>query len=133
MKLLLLCALFLSTFNAFSSSSFPNSIEEQKAFPFCSLLYAKSVKKKLVKGSTVSDKYKHCAVSCMLANRCGELDAIEIGIYKELWDLISPGDADWKDLEADLIGIQLSSSQSAINDNECNNECLKIDWSQLKK
>lgn len=104
---------------------------EAQGFPVCSLYYANSVKKKLLKIS--NDKYKHCAVSCMLANRCGAVDAIEIGIYKELWDLISPGDADWKDIEADLIGADMSFDNSAKNDYECNEQCKNINWNRLSR
>jgi hypothetical protein len=129
MKLLLLISILLSTFNAFAKSS--ESEKSQVIFPICSLYYAKTVKKKLLPTVT-NDKYKHCAVSCMLANRCGAADALEIGIYKELWDLVSPGDADWLDIKADLVGISFSRKQSAINDYECNTQCKNVDWTRLK-
>jgi hypothetical protein len=129
MKILLLLSILLSTFNAFASS--PKSSESEEIVPICSLYFASSVKSKLLT-EIKNDKYKHCAVSCMLANRCGAVDALEIGIYKELWDLVSPGNAEIKDIKADLIGINLSSKKSAINDYECNTQCKNIDWSRLK-
>jgi len=129
MKFLLLISILLSTFNAFASNS--KKEESQLVFPICSLYYVKTVKKKLLP-EVKNDKYKHCAVSCMLANRCGAIDALEIGIYKELWDLVSPGNAQWLDIKADMVGISLSQSKSAINDYECNTQCKNKDWTRLK-
>lgn len=104
--------------------------KEAKTIPVCSLYYAKTVKAKLLKSD--NDKYKHCAVSCMLANRCGSLDAFSIGALKEVWDLFTPGDADIKDLKADLIGVNFSWHKIAVNDKECNQRCIEYDWSSLK-
>jgi hypothetical protein len=94
--------------------------------PICSAYYFKTVKSKLIESN--NDKYKHCAVSCMLAKRCGALDSYQIGILKEIWDLFTPGDADIKDIEADLIGIRLYTSNRKITDNQCNKKCINYDF-----
>lgn len=109
-----------------SASSFA---DEKQSIPLCSLLYAQSVKAKLTKNG--NDKYKHCAVSCMLSNRCGGFDSYQLGVLKEVWDLIGPGNAEMKDLEADLIGVRMSMHKMAINDKECNQKCFEYDWSKL--
>lgn len=98
----------------------------QEKIPLCSAFHFKSVKAKLLESS--NDKYMHCAVSCMLARRCGALDSYEIGVLKEIWDLFTPGDADIKDIEADLIGINFYLSDRKISDRTCNNKCISYNW-----
>ncbi len=103
--------------------------QEEKQIPICSLFYAKSVKAKLLPNTL--DKYKHCAVSCMLARRCGGLDSLNIGILKEVWDLFTPGNAEMDDIKADLIGIRFYTTKMATTDRECNNRCNEYDWNNL--
>lgn len=119
-KYLLMICLFL-----FSLSSFA----KERALPLCSLYYANSVKKLILKDRI--DKFNHCAVSCMLANRCGAVSSLEIGIYKELWDLVSPGNAEIKDIKADITGIKLSQTKMAVSDHECNSRCDEVDWTDI--
>jgi hypothetical protein len=99
---------------------------DNKEMPLCSAYYFKSVKAKLLESN--NDKYMHCAVSCMLAKRCGALDSYQIGVLKEIWDLFTPGDADIKDIEADLIGIRFYTKNRKITDNQCNNKCINYDF-----
>jgi hypothetical protein len=94
--------------------------------PLCSAFYFKSVKAKLLEST--NDKYMHCAVSCMLAKRCGALDSYQIGVLKEVWDLFTPGDADLKDIEADLIGIRFYTQNRKISDSQCNQKCIRYDF-----
>jgi hypothetical protein len=106
------------------------AFSQEKEIPVCSIFYAKSVKAKLLPSNTL-DKYKHCAVSCMLALRCGALDSANIGILKEIWDLFTPGNAEIDDLKADLIGIRFKTTKMATTDKECNNRCDEYNWNDL--
>jgi len=122
-KILILLILVMGVFSLNASA------DDQKSIPLFSLLYANSVKAKLVQSN--NDKYKHCAVSCMLSNRCGGFDSYQLGVLKEIWDIIGPGNAEWKDLEADMIGVQMSMHKIATNDKECNQRCLEYNWEKL--
>lgn len=55
-----------------------------------------------------NDKTKHCALSCMIAVKCPNASAYILGYLKEMWDLISPGDADARDIAANNDGIRVS-------------------------
>lgn len=94
----------------------------------CPLYYANSLKKKLPAKTT--DKFKHCALSCQLALRCSAVDTMNLGILKEVWDLVSPGNAEWKDIEADAKGIRFAITKQAVTDKECNNKCNNIYWTK---
>ena len=108
------------------SSSFAN-----EKVALCSIFHANSVKAKLIQNNN-NDKYKHCAVSCMLALRCGAIDSLNIGILKEVWDMFTPGDADIKDIKADMIGIEFYLNKMAVSDKECNQRCIEYDWKKFK-
>src|SRR4051812_34366472 len=65
------------------------------------------------------DKFKHCALSCIIALQCGPVESWGAGVIKELADLIGPGDPDWKDLRADRMGIQLMRRGYARTPQDC--------------
>jgi hypothetical protein len=92
----------------------------------CPLYHAVKLKKALPEPST--DKFKHCALSCQLALRCSALDTMALGVMKEVWDLVSPGNAEWEDLKADAIGIEFVLRKQAVSDKECNRQCKNIYW-----
>lgn len=94
----------------------------------CPLYYANSLKKKLP--SKTTDKFKHCALSCQLALRCSAIDTMNLGILKEVWDLVSPGNAEWEDIKADARGIRFATTKQAVTDKECNNQCNNIYWTK---
>jgi hypothetical protein len=89
-----------------------------KELVICPLIYLSSVKK-TVEANGDYDKFKHCAVSCLLALRCPAADVLELGIIKELIDVVGPGDADIADIEADHQGIKLATSVKGITDKSC--------------
>lgn len=91
----------------------------------CSSLYYSSVKKIAEKYGSF-DKYKHCAVSCMLTLRCPSFEVFEVGIIKELVDTVGPGNAEFADLQADYQGVELASTYKAKLDSECIRECHRI-------
>lgn len=88
----------------------------------CSSIYYKSVKK-TVEASGSHDKYKHCAVSCLLALRCPATEVKQLGILKEGIDVVGPGNAEMADLEADFRGVKYATSKKAKTDKECINLC----------
>ena len=70
-----------------------------------------------------NDKNLHCAVSCVLTLKCFPSDVLIIGLGKEIYDCVSPGDADIRDLEADYRGVHLVSSGRARNTSDCYQQC----------
>ncbi len=88
---------------------------QHKSIPICSALFVSSVKTKAEKMGGY-DKFKHCAVSCMLTLRCPASDVLEIGILKELADVFGPGNAEMDDLEADFKGVELVLQKKATSD-----------------
>lgn len=114
-------AILAMTFLMAMPGSYANETSEKIV---CPLLYANGLKQKLPANTT--DKFKHCALSCQLALRCDAMDTLSLGILKELWDLISPGNAEWEDLVADMEGTKLATSGEAETDKECNTQCLGI-------
>jgi hypothetical protein len=103
--------------------TFASEVDNEELI-ICPLYHAKTLKPKLSQNTT--DKFKHCALSCQLALRCSSMDTLSLGILKELWDLISPGNAEWEDLVADVMGINFATNGEATNDKECNYQCKKI-------
>ena len=115
-------ALFLLLSILFSFSLKANDSAELMV---CPLLYYSSVKK-MVEENGSFDKYKHCAVSCALTLRCPATDVLELGLLKELVDVVGPGNAELNDLKADYEGVALASTSRAKTDRECINKCHKI-------
>lgn len=70
-----------------------------------------------------TDKNMHCAVSCLLTLKCRSGDVLALGIGKEIYDMFTPGDADLKDMKADIQGIDLAKSGRARNKAECFTQC----------
>ena len=87
----------------------------------CAAIYANKLKNTLPVSS--SDKFKHCALSCHLSLLCGSSGTVMIGIFKELADLVGPGNAEWNDLRANFRGIFLS--KKIINPKLCYYRCAR--------
>jgi hypothetical protein len=113
----------LMLFLVLTQISFADS--NKKSFPICSTYYLSSIKTKAEKMGAY-DKFKHCAVSCMLALRCPASDVLEIGILKELADLVGPGNAEMEDLQADFLGVEIVLNSKAKTDENCKTQCDKI-------
>lgn len=88
----------------------------------CSAFYVKELSQ-VVERENRNDKFKHCALSCMLTLRCGSYDAFSIGLLKEFLDLLGMGTPEIDDLKANRYGIKLVNSKEAANDDECLNLC----------
>jgi hypothetical protein len=54
----------------------------------------------------VTDKYRHCALSCVITLYCGPIESLETGILKEVMDSLGWGAPDLEDLRADWHGIR---------------------------
>jgi hypothetical protein len=127
--LILMMTLMLSNYSfaadGNSLADDPMELSQKTGIPFCAIvevIYLKDDIIALGKG----DKFMHCALSCQVALRCGGYESLSIGILKELWDLITPGDADIEDIKADMRGISLAINGVALNNKECVLRCDDI-------
>ena len=109
----ILLSLSLATFSAAKAEG-PELI--------CSLLNVKRVKAIATSHSTF-DKNRHCSVSCMLTLKCGAVEAMSMGVLKEIQDLFGPGQADVADLAADAMGVDLAFLRTARTDIQCLEQC----------
>lgn len=75
------------------------------------------------KAHTGNDKNMHCSTSCMLTLRCHSSSVITLGYLKEFQDIFTPGDADWNDIKADIVGINMVLHKRSGNDRECFEQC----------
>ncbi len=91
----------------------------------CSAIVGKNFYQEL-KPLAVSDKTKHCALSCYLALRCGSLESFHVGVIKEIFDLLGAGNAEIADLRANQQGITLARARRARNQSQCLSECKTI-------
>lgn len=123
MKIFILCALFLNiAFTSDLEKRTPKEISEATGIPVCAIIQSIRLKDDIIDLGK-NDKFMHCALSCQIALRCGGYQSLSVGILKELWDLITPGDADIEDIKADIAGINLVLNNQANNDNQCINIC----------
>jgi len=102
-----------------------SAFAEEEELIICPLIYASSVKK-IVEANGSYDKFKHCAVSCLLTLRCPAVDVMEIGILKELADMVGPGNAEMADLKADYDGVALAVKGKAKTDKACLAQCHNL-------
>ncbi len=98
---------------------------EAEALPVCSMYHLRQVKKEIEQHGQF-DKFKHCGVSCLLSLRCPALDVMEIGILKELADMMGPGDAEFDDLKANFDGVELVLKKKVTSDKDCIKSCQKL-------
>jgi hypothetical protein len=49
-----------------------------------------------------------------------------VGLIKEAWDVVGPGQAEWADLHANQQGITLARSRRAVTFGQCLEECKLI-------
>jgi hypothetical protein len=114
--LLFLCSSTLS----FASH---NSIDSR--MKWCSFSKIKGLQEEILKLGR-NDKFMHCSVSCQLGVHCGALASFNLGILKEAWDVVSPGDASYIDLRADFQGLKFYLDAQADTNQSCMDECAVI-------
>ncbi len=88
----------------------------------CAMVYV-PIFKKMYEPLPQKDKFKHCAVSCGLTLMCGPAEATAVGVLKELFDLVGPGNADWADLKANRTGIRLALKSETQTTHDCDRQC----------
>ena len=112
----------LKTITLLTFLNFSQSYASEEENFICSAFFVKSLSVK-VNTPDVSDKYKHCSVSCMLTLRCGSLDTYSAGLLKELLDMMGMGNPEMNDIRANVTGIKLVKEKQVSNDEECMNAC----------
>jgi hypothetical protein len=114
MKSIILCIFILVSWQAFSRDT-----------KLCGIKKIKNIHSEILKLGR-NDKFMHCSASCQLGVNCGTLTSINLGILKEVWDTISPGDASFKDLLADYRGLKEFLSKRADTNQTCIDQCAVI-------
>lgn len=97
-------------------------LAEEEEMVACPLIYYKKVKS-IVESHGGYDKYKHCAVSCLLTLRCPAHEVFNIGVLKEGLDVLGYGNAEVDDLKANAYGINLAVKKNAKTDLSCIKMC----------
>lgn len=64
----------------------------------------------------IDDDMKHCVAAGLIARYCSRSEAWMASYGKELKDLFGPGDAQWRDIQADRRGIGCARSASSDAD-----------------
>ncbi|MBU6155011.1 MAG: hypothetical protein KGP28_11970 [Bdellovibrionales bacterium] len=83
----------------------PFATENQNIIPLCSAAIAYRYRDE-VNLPGKPDKYKHCALSCVMTLYCGPIGSFEVGALKELYDALGFGTPDVEDIKADIRGIK---------------------------
>jgi hypothetical protein len=90
----------------------------------CSFYYMDKYHDEVNKLPGSKDKLKHCALSCMVARKCPSFEVEVVGILKEIYDLIGPGNPELDDIEANRRGI--SFAPIAKKRSDCFRFCKQI-------
>lgn len=69
------------------------------------------------------DKFRHCAISCIIGIECGIPSSAVIGVAKEVYDIFGDGQADWGDLMANILGIRISRRAGVSDLESCRGAC----------
>jgi hypothetical protein len=74
---------------------------------------------------TQADTVAHCVAAGLIALRCSRSEAWLASVGKEFKDLFGSGDAQWRDLQADALGIRCA--QTATSDALLRDCCTRVD------
>ena len=91
----------------------------------CPLFFYSDVKK-IAEARDSYDKFKHCAVSCMLTLRCPAYDVVQVGLLKEGLDYLGYGTPEAADMEANMDGVRLVTRKKVKTDKACLDSCQKL-------
>ena len=69
------------------------------------------------------DKYVHCAVSCSVGVICGSTSSAFIGLAKEAYDIVGPGNLEYSDMLANFKGISISMNNQVNSVSACSHAC----------
>ena len=67
-----------------------------------------------------NDKVKHCTLSCLVAKKCKNDDILVIGAVKEVLDIFGPGNSEWADMKANMLGVHYARTRFT-----CKTPCKK--------
>jgi len=100
--------------------------------PMCAYKWGKKLFSIIDTGDIVSDKLKHCSLSCSIAQKCTHGNTFILGVAKELKDLGTAGCAEWGDEKANINGIKIAKKMRMTYEDtkrsisECVLRCEKI-------
>ena len=91
---------------------------------FCSKNYGVEIYPK-IKNLKISDKAQHCSLSCLVARKCQTMNILFLGFFKEMVDIVGPGNSEIADMQANFLGtyFAFNSKQSCLY--LCTREYLK--------
>ncbi len=101
------------------------SMAEEQLVPICGMVVGHRRKAEVLREGT-ADKFRHCALSCVITLGCGPLDAYNVGLMKEIYDALGFGTPSLEDLRADVAGIDLGISRDIRTRSDCYRGCGKI-------
>jgi hypothetical protein len=99
----------------------------------CPINYARTYKTE-VDRMLVSDKQKHCTMSCFIKLHCSSYSTYQLGVIKEIADFFLPNhNSELKDIKANLAGIYIAKQvQSQFPKNQQKTQCIRkcdaVDW-----
>jgi len=94
-------------------------------FPACEIASI-AFHKADVEHAGANDKFKHCTLSCRITLDCGWFGAWLVGNLKEFADVFGPGEADLKDLAADMVGIKIGRKRLTKTRGDCDVGCDRV-------
>ena len=82
---------------------------------FCSTSYGFEIREK-IDNFKITDKAKHCSLSCLVARKCKNANILLLGFMKELIDIVGPGNSEIEDMKANFQGtyFAFTSKQSCL-------------------
>lgn len=89
---------------------------------YCAIKNGRAMAKELNE-KPLLDKVKHCTLTCVVTQQCSQYSARSLGYLKEILDLMGMGNAEWDDLAANELGIQLATTERARTKLECYEQC----------
>lgn len=114
--------IILTVFGVGSTTVLAEEAPPPPGLPICAYWFAKKYQNE-VKREGSNDKFRHCAISCVLTRSCGPQEAMDLGILKEIADLFGPGNAELEDLTADMVGITIGMRRSVRTRPQCYDAC----------
>lgn len=98
-----------------SYANYANLSSSHKAGMECAIENALRYRDDLKTRISSKDKYKHCALSCIVTINCDVGSTFVLGLAKELYDMFGYGTPDINDLLANIYGIRVGMKVSDID------------------
>jgi len=107
---------------AFTFTAIAHASASDEKITYCAIKNGRSMAKELNE-KPLLDKVKRCTLTCVVTQHCSQYSARSLGYLKEILDLMGMGNAEWDDLVANELGIELAVSQRARTKAECYEQC----------